>query len=569
MSTPVNEIKEKLSIKEVAEAYLKLERAGRNYKARCPFHNEKTPSFTISPDRNTYYCFGCGEHGDIFSLVEHFEGVDFKGALQLLAKRAGVELVRDTDDSRAQKDTEEKLYVLVEEAASFFEKNLSTNTAVREYLSSRGLTESMSKEWRIGYAEDTWRGLYDHLKQKGFPDADIELAGFSKRTEKGWYDRFRGRVMFPIANGTGRIIAFSGRLFPKVEEEGIPKYLNSPETPLFHKSRVLYGLDKAKGVIRKSDFAIVVEGQMDLLMSHQVGFGNTVATSGTSLTEEHLRILKRFSSNVVLAMDGDKAGIASAVRGAALALGEGMNVKIASFPEGMDPADVARKDPELLRKAIRESAHIVDFLVAHIQNRGFDERKFRLTVQSEVFPFVMRISNLVDRAHFIQRLAHRLNLPEDVVRIEIGKVPAGVDHATPLQRPESHEERQGKRSKIEQVQNRLVGMLLIEEEKTEPLIDVGALRRKLETYIAVPKLGELNAVGEEILYETERLYEENTLLQEEVRELVRTLETEYLKNAYTEALGKLKDAERAGDKFREAELLNECARISKALKSIE
>lgn len=565
MSTPIEEIKERLSIAEVAGSYLKLEKAGRHYKARCPFHNEKTPSFHISPDRNSYFCFGCNAKGDIFTLVEHFEGVDFRGALESLAKRANVVLPQNPSFAKKDSKGEEKLATIIEDAVTHFEENLKADPSALEYLKDRGLSSDTILEWRLGYAKDDWRDSFDYLTKKGYSEHEIDQAGLIKKSEKGWYDRFRKRIMFPIANGSGGMIAFSGRLFPGKEEEGVPKYLNSPETPLFHKSNVLYGLDRAKGTIRKSDFSIVVEGQMDLLMSHQSGFTNTVATSGTSLTEDHLRILKRFSLNVVLAMDADNAGIMSAARGARLALIAGMNVKVAAFIGGKDPADIAKEDPQLLKKAIRESLHIVEFLTNAIQKRGYDERKFRLTVQKEVFPYVRLIENRIDREHFIQRLANRLGLTEEAVRYEVDRAVVGEEVHSPEARhiaPPSIA-----KSRRQGLEDRLLGMLLIEEVKSEPLIDVVWLRETLSKYREVPAVGDRELVPEEILFETERLYEENGLLRAEALELVQMLENEYRKDLYTETLRSLKEAERQGDTEGVTRLMAELNTLSQVPKS--
>ncbi|KKP98393.1 MAG: primase protein [Candidatus Nomurabacteria bacterium GW2011_GWA1_36_15] len=272
INSPVQQIKERLSIEEIVSSYIKLEKAGANFKARCPFHNEKTPSFFVSPDRASYYCFGCGAKGDIFSFIEEFEGLDFKGALKILAERAGIPLVQYSKEKEGEK---EKLYRAMEEATKFFEKNLAENKKILEYLKSRGLEEKTIGDFKIGFSLLDWRTLFEYLKSKGFSDKEIELAGLVKKTEKGFYDRFRGRIMFPISDSSGRIIAFSGRIF---EDDGkSAKYLNSPDTPIFSKSAVLYGLDKAKESIRKNNFSILVEGQMDLILSHQAGFRNTVA----------------------------------------------------------------------------------------------------------------------------------------------------------------------------------------------------------------------------------------------------------------------------------------------------
>ncbi|HEY4528638.1 MAG TPA: DNA primase, partial [Candidatus Paceibacterota bacterium] len=287
-------IKERLGIAEVLSGYVKLQKAGVSFKARCPFHNEKTPSFFVSPLRQSYYCFGCGAKGDIFSFVEEVEGLDFLGALKFLANKAGIELEYRGGDSKTEKD---KIGNILEEATKFFEKGLVDNDSARRYVASRSISEESIGDWRIGYAPAEWRSLFSHLESMGYGKDLIIKAGLAKISDEGThkepYDVFRDRIIFPLADQNGRIIAFSGRALSKETE---PKYLNSPDTPLFTKSETLYGLDRAKEQVRKKDYAVLVEGQIDLVLSHQAGVKNSVAASGTAFTRMHLERLKRFSS---------------------------------------------------------------------------------------------------------------------------------------------------------------------------------------------------------------------------------------------------------------------------------
>ena len=292
MSSTAERIKEKLNVVDVLGSYIKMEKSGANYKARCPFHNEKTPSFMISPARNSYYCFGCQASGDIFTFVQEFEKLDFIGALKLLADKAGIPL--DDFQNGKDKGKETKLRAVLDEASKLYEielqKNNPTSVTALKYLTGRGLTMETINEWRIGFAPDEWRFAQDALLLKKYTVDELLEAGMVKRKAEGasdTYDRFRNRIMFPIFDAMNHTVGFSGRIMG-LEKEGSPKYLNSPETPLFNKSEVMYGLHKAKEGIRKWGYAIIVEGQMDLLMSHQAGFGNTLATSGTSLTKDHL-----------------------------------------------------------------------------------------------------------------------------------------------------------------------------------------------------------------------------------------------------------------------------------------
>src|SRR3972149_5550617 len=302
MLSPVEQIKDRLSIIDVISSYLKLEKAGQNFKARCPFHNEKTPSFFVSPSRNSYHCFGCNRGGDIFTFTEEIEGVSFSDALKTLAERAGVTL---TATGNKEREENKKSYDLLEAATKFFETNLLRSETVKNYIKARGLKEETVRNFRLGFAPDGWSNLLDYLKAKGFPEKLIEENGLIIKCQKGYYDRFRGRIMFPLSDSQGRVVGFTGRIFddgskPSSAKATEGKYVNSPETVLYNKSKILYGYDKAKREMLKEDFCIIVEGQMDLLMAHQAGTANSVAVSGTALSEEHIKLIKRFTETIML-----------------------------------------------------------------------------------------------------------------------------------------------------------------------------------------------------------------------------------------------------------------------------
>lgn len=431
MSSAVEKIKERLSVNEVLGSYLKLEKAGINFKAKCPFHNEKTPSFFISPGRGSFYCFGCGAKGDIFSFVEKFEGLDFKGALKLLADRAGISLDEFRDNSVFEKQKKDILRAL-EVATTFFEGEFQKNKSAQEYLSGRGLEEGMIKKWRIGYAPLEWRTLKAYLASEGIFESVMIQAGLIKKSgeAKDFYDVFRGRVMFPIFDTVGRVIAFSGRIL--VPEENAPKYLNSPETVLFNKSETLYGLHEAKIAIRKKGYSILVEGQMDLLMCHQAGFDNTIATSGTAFTAEHAKRLKSLSPKIIMIFDGDSAGFKAAGRSAELALSLGMDVKFGALPEGVDPADLIAKDKKAWRDVVANSKHIVDFNLEHLFAQSLPPRKLIQALEATVLPLIRKLPSELEKAHFIGKIRDIANLPEEALWHELKKVPpAPKDTAIP------------------------------------------------------------------------------------------------------------------------------------------
>ncbi len=422
MSSSVEKIKERLSIVDVISSYMQVDQSGKNFKAKCPFHNEKTPSFFISAERGTYYCFGCGEKGDIFSFVEKFEGTDFMGSLKLLAERAGVTL-EDRNRNDPNKDKKETYYEILEEATKFFESNFEKEPKARAYLIGRGLTDATIKSFRIGYVKDEWRSLSDYLISKGYKKEDIEIVGLLKIGDKGFYDRFRSRIIFPLSDSSGRIIAFSGRIFGK-DESTEAKYLNSPDTPLFYKSNVLFGIDKAKESIRRRGYSIIVEGQMDLIMSHQAGFTNTVAVSGTAFTDNildneskinNLGLIRRLSPKIIFAYDGDAAGIRAVSRSSMIALSLDMQVKVASLEEGKDPADIILENPDIWKDIIKNSFDIITFHIERICNNTSDIRLRGKQIRDIIFPFLVMIKSSIDKSAYISLINSKTGIPSHAI----------------------------------------------------------------------------------------------------------------------------------------------------------
>ncbi|MBX4198712.1 DNA primase [Candidatus Parcubacteria bacterium] len=407
----VEEVKDRLDIAEVIGGYVKVDKAGANFKAKCPFHNEKTPSFFISPARQSYYCFGCGAKGDIFTFVEEMEGVDFKEALKTLAAKAGVELKYERGESKGDTD---KLYDALEEAAAFFESGLEASAEAKKYLASRGVSDESVKEWRLGYVPEDWRLLREHMLGKGYDDVTLTKAGLIKMSvdhkDKEPYDVFRGRVIFPIFDASGRVIAFSGRA---LAPDATPKYLNSPDTPLFVKSDVLYGLDKAKQDIRKKDYTVLVEGQLDLVLSHQSGVKNTVASSGTAFTAQHLERLRRLSPRILLAFDSDEAGSKASERSTVLALSLGLEVKLAKMPEGSDPADMVKTNPESWKDVLRKAKPAIEVFLDEILSEEKDARKVGKAIEKKVLPLILLLSSSIERSHFVSLIGKRTGLKEE------------------------------------------------------------------------------------------------------------------------------------------------------------
>lgn len=439
MLSPVEEIKSRIDIVELVGSYVRLQKAGANFKALCPFHTERTASFNVSPARQIWHCFGCSKGGDIFQFVKEIEGMDFPEALKFLADRAGVVVKREDPAIRSERN---RLLALMEEAAKFFENQLMKfsvplSYAKREtggdslrketpitplhYLKNRGLKDEIIKEFRLGYAPDEWRALSPHLAQKGFTETEMEKAGF---IIKSHYDRFRGRIMFPIFDYQGRVIAFGGRIFP--ERDNDAKYINSPETILYQKSKMLYGLHAAKSDILKNGQAVVVEGYMDMIMSYQASVRNTVASSGTALGMDQMRIVRRLCDRLVMAFDTDSAGQAAADRGIQLALENGFDITVMDLGKYKDPADAALDDPVFFQNAVKSARHIVQFYIDSVLRLSAPHTpEGKRACERVVLPVVAALSSELERAHWVRILGGLLRISEDVLWRALSRVRSG------------------------------------------------------------------------------------------------------------------------------------------------
>ncbi len=445
----VTEIKRRIEPAEYIGRSVKLQKAGRNFRALCPFHTEKTPSFYVFTDRGSWRCFGsCGEGGDVFSFVQKRDNVDFREALRILADEAGVELSARAAEQRTRS---QRLSAVVSAAVDFYQQQLAgeQGAEAREYLTAtRGLTDETIESFRLGWAPDEWRPLRDYLLGRGYTDEDALAAGVLHESDSGGapYDRFRGRVIIPIADERGAFVGLGGRILG----DGEPKYLNSPQTDIFDKGRTLYALDVAGPQARESGAVVVVEGYFDVIGPWQGGFRNLVATMGTSLTERHAAILTRFASRVVLAMDPDSAGMAAAERAGTLfldfrspeAMGAAqrsaeaitanadLDLRVAPLPTGQDPDDLAREDPEAWRAAIENAAPFARFLLERLiaGSRG-DSPLEASRIVDRLRPVLLAVRNPVERSALIQGIARRLGIAEraiaDRLRVE-GRRPAAV-----------------------------------------------------------------------------------------------------------------------------------------------
>lgn len=581
MDSPVSQIKEKLSIEEVISSYIKLEKAGANFKAKCPFHSEKTPSFFISPNRNSYYCFGCGAKGDIFTFIEEFEGVDFKGALKILAEKAGISLTQFSSSDFDQKDI---LYKIMEESTLYFYQNLKQNINALNYLKNRGLDENSISMFRVGFAKDSWRELLTYLKSKGYKEEDIEKVGLIKKTEKGFYDRFRSRIIFPLFDSSGRVIAFSGRIFESSEErEGFSpaKYLNSPETPIFNKSAVLYGLNFAKDSIRKNNFVILVEGQMDLVLSHQSGFRNTIATSGTALSENimnddsvsNLGIVRRLTSNIVLAFDGDNAGFNATLKAGKIALLFNMDTKVASLKDGVDPADLISKDgKEEWKNVIKNAKHIIDFLLQKIIEEIDDERKLGKEIKEKVLPFVAYLESQIERNFFLKKISDASGIPFMILEEDFKKIYLDFKNNQGKLENKNEENIVEELLRKDFILKRLLGILFWQENIANSQIDFQFFLKEVLDILSVDKdfLDKiLKDRKEEMIYEAEVFYKEKENIEYEIKNLILNLREEILKEELGKKLKELYLAEKEKDKEKTSNILKEYQNIINKIENLK
>ncbi len=555
MAPPVEQIKERLSILDVVGAYVELHKAGKHYKGKSPFVNEKTPSFFVSPDRGMYFCFSSQKGGDMFTFIEEMEGVDFKGALKLLADKAGVELVPEDPKKRDARETQ---YALLEEATQFFFKTREEFPNVEAYIADRGVTGTTVHTWRIGYAKDEWRALKIHLTGKGYTEAQMLAAGLIKKTDpnKESYDVFRDRIMFPIMDPTGRVVAFSGRTLKK--DDGIPKYVNSPETELYQKSEILYGYDKAKQGIRHYDFSLIVEGQFDLVLSHQAGYANAVAVSGTAFTPHHLALLERLSSRIVLALDSDRAGIAAVKRISGVMLAHGMDIKVARMEGGKDPADIIKVNPLDFKHFIGAAVHVIEFLLAVLKENTKDERTYKLRVREEIIPLLASMPNRIDREHFEQIVATATETTKDAIHFEVeriieltlshAKVPEKVSPATSPAVPP----KVTAASRIHAIKTYLVAIVEACVDARAPL---GArIKEELDRFMQndLLKIDDAAIAESGALFSAERYLESvsDRVLREDVSHQLTTLMHLVAREILSVARTEIVEAERVGDEDR-------------------
>ncbi len=604
-----------MDVLEVIQGYLKLNKAGSNWKGLCPFHSEKTPSFMVSPSRQMWYCFGCAQGGDIFTFVSKIEGLEFADALRLLADKAGVKLSRQDPQVQSKK---KHLYEICELAARFFERQLVsvTGQAAAKYLQDRGVSPESIKNFRIGWAPDSWQPLRNFLAGESYTDQEIESAGLVIKSEtgdvsispplgqrqsassenfsvsprldprqsasKGYHDRFRHRIMFPISDVQGQVIGFSGRLFDKIQAHTVHaeagKYINTPNTALYDKSRALYGLDKARAAMRQSGSCVLVEGNLDVVLSHQAGVENTVAPCGTAFSLDHFRTIKRYCDKLLLAFDADEAGDAALQRSIGAALSHGFRVMVAAVPLGKDTADVVKENPKLWLEAVAKPVPYIEYILARSVTKFPSNVEGKKAVLAAVLPFVKSVYSPLERDHWLQEVAQRLNVGKDVVLAELKLVAPPSDSDQVAAAPVVSPTGSGDLGQAD-----VILKLRQEEYLLALLIKYPALRRRVGelelNLFAYPNLAAAvkNLVdGEEknevvssaAVLAGDFLEEFVTDPEAEFSRLAANLRRQHLQNQLRTIQADIKKAESGGDKHNLELLLAEFNNLSKSLNEI-
>lgn len=493
----IEEIKAKIDVVDIVQEYIQLKPAGTNsFKANCPFHNEKTPSFVVSRDKQIWHCFGCGEGGDIFSFVQQMEGIEFPEVLRILAKKAGVQLEYQDPAISNQKT---KLYDICKASADFYYKLLLDHPKaqfVREYLQKRGVADETIDRWKIGYAPDAWDVLFTYLKKK-FNEDDIFQAGLTLKKDRGvgFNDRFRNRLMFPIWDTHSNVVGFGGRWLGK--EDNIAKYINTPQTIIYNKSNVLYGIDKAKTDIKKAKLAVVVEGYMDCIASHQVGVTNVIASSGTALTPDQVRLLKRFTTNIAFAFDQDLAGDTAAKRGIEVAWQEEMSTKVILLPgESKDPDELIQEQGvDMWKQAIEKSQSVMDYYFeSTLKDVDIKDVEVKKKVAKTLLPVIAKLVDQIEQTHYLQKLSTVLGVEERVLRDKLGSLKTSK---APLPGKKSDEPEAQLQDRFQALAESFVGIALNFPDHVPYIFE-----KLLPDYIGDKKLQEL--YKQMIIYYTEK-----------------------------------------------------------------
>ncbi len=560
----IEEVKARISIEDVISEYVQLKRAGRNYKGLSPFTSERTPSFVVSPEKQIWHDFSSGRGGNVFSFVMEMEGLDFKGALELLARKAGVDLEQyRTKGQRYNGPKKERLYELLDLAARFYQVQFSKNQTALEYvLKTRRFSKETALEWRLGYSPNTGTALADYAKGKGFSETELKAAGLTSQRYRGLGDMFRGRLMIPLQDPQGRVIGFTARLLEANDQA--PKYINTPQTALYDKSRHVFGLHLAKEQIRRTKFVVLVEGNLDVIASHQAGVRQVVATAGTALTEPNLKALSRFTGDIRLSFDADRAGVAATERAIPIASKVGVSLSIIDIPSGKDPDELIKQDPELWKEAITKNKYALDWLIDRY-NKLLDvttaqgKREF----SDILLPVVRGLKDSVEQDHYLLSIADIIGVSKEALVQKLNKTEPTIQKV--LKKPHGDIRPVDKKElEYSKTQDHFLALMLLQPRLrgsldviTEEMFSKDTGRELLRFLRANPEFdgkpetaAALKPIGEYVkitLLQYEELYSglEFTELQYEAARLQARLVEQFVKHKKEQVVNQLQDADEA------------------------
>ncbi len=590
MADQVDEVKQKTDIVSLIGEYVQLKKAGRNYKALCPFHSEKTPSFMVSPELQIYKCFGCQAGGDAFTFLEQYEGMDFGEALRFLADRAGVKLISFKPGEAGEKDRLYQINSWVNRFYSYILLNHPVAKPALAYLTKeRGLTLDTINTFLLGFAPDAPDVLKRFLvdKKRVHPE-DMERLGLGFFKNGRFFDKFAGRIIFPLFDHRGNVAGFAGRVMPGARAD-TAKYINSPETPIYHKSNLLFGLNLSKPEIKKESTAVVVEGELDMISSWQVGVKNVVAIKGTALTEEQVRLLLRFTKNATLALDADLAGDVAARRGIVIAQGSGMDLKVARFGKYKDPDEAARANPLEFKKALSNAVGVWDYLVDSIFSR-YDSKsgEGKASISREIVPVLTSIPDKIVQAHYVEVVAGKLRVPAEAVSEQVEEISEKVEkerQSIEVISPQKIEK--GRRQLLEE---RLLTLAfqsdpkILLEEDVASLIITPLTKRILEEYqkfaranlkFSPSEFAEglpkelLEGFAEMALRDLEELTEEAKILEKELNLVKRELKILELRRKIEVTGAKIRKFEEEGEKSKLKKAQEKFGELTNELSELE
>ncbi len=580
----IEQVRQKVDIIDLVSESIPLKKAGRNFKANCPFHDEKTPSFMVSRERQIFKCFGCQEGGDVYGWMIKREGMEFGEALRTLADRAGVKL--KSYQPTKEQQIKDKLLEVNHLASEYYHYLLTEHEVGKkalQYLLKRGITRSSIKTFKLGFSVDEWEGLVNFLvKKKGYRLAELEAAGLIIKGKRGFYDRFRNRVMFPLFDHRNRVVGFAGRVFDQEQKQA--KYVNTPETVLYHKSDVLYGLEKTSQEIKKQNKAVVVEGEIDAISSYQVGVKNVVAVKGSALTEGQVVLLKRFCESVSLALDADTAGDQAARRGIELAEKAGLSVRVIKLKYGKDPDECAQKSSRMWKDSVKGAVPIYDFFIeSAIKRFGVDSPEGKRRVSEELAPIVAEISNQVIKAHYVKKLAQALEVGEEAVVQEIDK--AGVKRRVKperiiVSREKNREDRLAEyvlaivlqiESEVGKLVRMVPGGVLIDGAAKKVVVRLKRWMKSRKTFNVnkfVESLPEelVGAVDQAYLTDLGKMSKSSEKLETELREILKDLEKMKFKAKLKQLTEEIKQAEENKNEDKLRKLQEKFVEVSGRLK---